>query len=175
HVYTLKIDHVLRGKTPKTVQIYDGNDSGRTLFNWIRGRKYILFMFYLPQEKAWGIDSCGNSGPLSKAESTLSEIAAIQSAHSVGVIHGVVSQEALSQPIAGVHVEASGAKGTFRAIANEKGEFEIQVPGGQYKLHAEGDGLSFQKADISYEDPDKLQVYAGGCAQVQIVGTAKQH
>ncbi len=167
HVYTLAVNKVMRGKIVGRIQVYDGNDSGRTTFDWTRGKKYLLFLSYVPSENSWALDSCGNSGPLDAAKAALSEIEAINASHDGGVIYGVVSQEALSTPIPGVHIEAKGENGEYVATTDEKGKFQMKVSAGNYSVSASQNGISFKKADISYEDPGRIQIEPGGCAQVQ--------
>ena len=84
-LYTLRVDGVLRGKVVGRIRIYEGNDSGRAPFEWNRGTKYLLFLFYLPGQKSWSLDGCGNSRPLSEAKATFSEIELIRAAHGGGV------------------------------------------------------------------------------------------
>ncbi|HEX3472423.1 MAG TPA: hypothetical protein VHT28_14665 [Silvibacterium sp.] len=89
-----------------------------------------MFLSYVQREKSWALDGCGNSGPLSGAEAVLTEIEGIKTAHDDGVIDGVVSQQALSTPIPGVHVEAQGNTGHYATTTNENGEFQMKVPAG---------------------------------------------
>lgn len=167
-VYTLRVKRVLRGTVAGTIRVHEGNDSGRATFDWVEGREYLLFLFQSAEQKgAWALDGCGNSGPLSKAAMALSEIAEIKKARGSGVIHGVVSEQALSTPVAGVHVEAWGPMGRYAATTNEKGEFQINVPAGRYIVGAVESG--FNAADISYEHLRDIQIDPGGCAQVQLV------
>jgi hypothetical protein len=168
YVYTLRVNQILRGKITETIQVYEGNDSGRAGFNWLARREYLLFLFQSPDHQgSWALDGCGNSGPVGKAKIALSEIALIKAAHGGGVIHGAASEQALSTPIAGVHVEARGVAGHYTAATNEKGEFQLNVPPGRYTVVATKDGVTFDTADISYENPQKIQIEPGGCAQVQ--------
>jgi hypothetical protein len=168
YIYSLRVNRVHRGKAARTIFVYEANDSGRATFDWVPGREYLLFLFESSERKgAWALDGCGNSGPISEAKMALSEIALIQAARGGGVIHGVVSEQALSTPIAGVHVEAQGAAGRYTATTNQKGEFQLNVPAGRYVVLATKAGVTFGTADISYEDPRKIQIEPGGCAQVQ--------
>jgi hypothetical protein len=168
YVYTLRVNQVSRGKTAGTIQVYEGNDSGRATFGWVQGKEYLLFLFQSSEQKgAWALDGCGNSGSLDKANVALSEIAAIKAARGGGVIHGVASEQALSTPIAGVRVQAQGPSSRYAATTNEKGEFQLSVPAGRYVVRASKDGADFDTADISYEDPRNVQIEPGGCAQVQ--------
>jgi len=166
-VYTLHVNRVLRGKIGETIQVNEGNDSGRASFDWVTGRQYLLFLFYVAGDNAWGLEGCGNSGPVSKAGMALSEIAAIKAAHGGGVIHGVVRIEALSVPLPGVHIEARGATGLFEAITDEKGTFQLSVPVGQYVVRAVKEGSAFEADILSYEKPQNIRIEPGGCAQIQ--------
>jgi len=136
----------------------------------VNGTRYLLFLFYSPQDGAWALDGCGNSAPLEKAGRSLEEIRAIGAANGGGLITGVVGQENNpSTPIAGVHVSAYGQKGVFTGATDAKGAFKINVPEGVYNVKAISPGLSFEKYDISYDDPGKVRIEPGGCAQIQFV------
>jgi hypothetical protein len=175
HVYTLRLNQAFRGKIAGTIRVYEGNDSGRAPFDWVAGREYLLFLFYAASEKSWELDGCGNSGPLSEAKLALSEIATIKAARGGGVIHGVVrdSEELPFTVIPGVRVEAQGATGRYSATTNEKGEFQMDVPAGKYTVHAVGNGLFFDRALFSYEDPSNIHIEPGGCAQVEFAKVAR--
>jgi hypothetical protein len=168
-VYTLRVNQTLRGKTSGTIRVYEGNDSGRATFDWVSGREYLLFLFYSTTDKSWELDGCGNSGPLSGRGMALSEIAAIKAARGDGAIHGVVrgNERVPFAPISGVHVEAQGTTGRYAATTNDKGEFQIKVPAGQYIVRASQNGILFDMADFSYEDPSMIRIEPGGCAQVE--------
>jgi hypothetical protein len=170
HIYTLTVNEALHGQTPGEIQVYDGNDSGRVTFDWIRGKDYLLFLDYVPFEHAWAVDGCGNSGPLAKAQRALAEIGAIKSAHGDGIISGLVVNGS-SGPLGVVHLKAVGSKGAYQAVSDDNGKFSMQVPPGQYQLVDHEGTLSFQEYDLSYEDPMKIHIESGGCAQVQVVVT----
>lgn len=167
HVYTLRVGRVLRGEAGVTVRVYEGNDSGRAIFGWVRGREYLLFLFYAAEDKSWELDGCGNSGPLSGAKMAVAEIAAIKAARGGGVIQGVVSGQTLSIPISGVRIEAIGKTHRYEATTNGKGEFQIEVPAGRYVLRAIKGGISFDKDALSYADPRDIRIDPGGGAQIQ--------
>ena len=130
NVYTMNADQVLRGTIGSTFEVLEPNDSGRATFDWIRGKKYILFLTYSPLEGSWQLDGCGNSGLLTENSPVLSEIEPLRHAHGPGMIRGLASRQELDKPVAGVHVEAKGAAGVYRAVTNETGAFRIQVPPG---------------------------------------------
>jgi hypothetical protein len=167
-VYSLRANRLLRGRVAGTLDVYEGNDSGRATFGWKIGREYLLFLNYLQSDKGWELDGCGNSGPLDQAKMALDEIARIKARHGDGIIHGVVSWQALSNPMPRVRVEAHGTSGTYTATTNAKGEFEIRVPPGRYVVHASKAGFSFSGAVLSYSDPNDVRIVPGGCAQVQL-------
>ena len=169
HVYSLRVEKVFRGKNTDQIRVYEGNDSGRAPFSWLNGTSYLLFLFYSPQDGAWALDGCGNSAPLEKAGRSLEEIHAIQIAHDGGKILGNVSRQGTSIPLAGVKVTAHGNKGTFQGKTDAKGAFQLEVPDGTYSVDAVSPGLSFEKYDISYDDPGKVRIEPGGCAQIQFV------
>jgi hypothetical protein len=171
--YSLHGNQVIRGHIEPIFMVHEGNDSGRATFDWKTGREYLLFLFYSDSDKAWELDSCGNSGPVSGAKAVLQQIAAIQASHDGGVIHGVISQQALSTPISDVRVEARGANGHYTGTTNSEGEFEIKVPVGRYAVRATRAGFSFAGADFSYENPNKVQIESGGCAQIQLVSVGE--
>jgi len=172
-VYSLNTNRVIRGHIEDVFRVYEGNDSGRATFGWKMGRKYLLFLFYSDSDKAWELDGCGNSGPLSSANAVLEQIAAIQDRHSGGVIHGAIRAREPDAPIFQVGVEARGTNGVYTTTTNAKGEFEVKVPSGQYAVRAIKAGFSFVTADFSYENPHKLQIEPGGCAQVQLVSVGR--
>lgn len=167
--YSLRADRVLRGQMEGVFRVYEENDSGRAGFDWKVGRRYLLFLLYLEHEKSWGLDGCGNSGPVEESKSVFEQIDKIKNYQGeMGMIHGVVSEDALSSPIAGVRVEARGDNSVFRATTNAKGEFEIKVHAGRYSVHAITKGAAFVRSDFSYENTDNLRIEPGGCAQVQL-------
>ena len=168
-IYSLRGDKFFRGNISGVFHVYEGNDSGRATFDWKVGQKYLLFLLFVPSEKSWRLDGCGNSGPLSKAEPVLEQIKSIQRAHGDGFIHGVVSQQAVNETVSGVQVEARGRQGAYTATTNQKGEFEISAPPGSYVVRAIKTGLKFDTAEFSYEDPENVHIEPGGCAQVQLV------
>jgi hypothetical protein len=174
HLYRLRVNHILRGETGESIRVYEENDSGRAAFDWTLGRKYLLFLLYSPEGKFWALDGCGNSGLLNQAKAALSEISSIQSRHDeFGLIQGMVSLQTLSVPEPGVRVEALGGGRHYVARTNEKGEFQIKVPTGRYIVRGAGTGFRIGAADLSYENPRKLQVEPGGCVQIQLVGVER--
>jgi Carboxypeptidase regulatory-like domain len=173
-VYSLKIDRVFRGNSKAMLYVYEGNDSGRAPFDWNPGAKYLLFLSVDSPHNAWNLDGCGNSGPIEASGHAIAEIENIKAAPVGGTISGVVSGQLFSIPIAGIRVEAQGSAGHYTAITSKNGEFSIKVPAGSYSLQAISPSMSFEKADISYEDPKLVKIEPGGCAQVQFAQADKR-
>jgi hypothetical protein len=165
HVYSLRVNRLIRGHVNEVFHVYEGNDSGRATFEWKPGQKYLLFLFYYAPEKPWALDGCGNSGPFDKSQSVLEQIDAINTHVKSGTIHGEISGE----PSHGVRIEARGTNGVFTSRTDANGEFEIKVPAGRYTLRAIRTGFSFHTADFSYENPQNLRIEPGGCVQVVFV------
>jgi hypothetical protein len=91
--------------------------------------------------------------------------------HKYGAISGIVSHEALSNPIPDVLVEASAKDHHYSTTTNAQGAFEIKVSPGEYVVHATGGGLTFHTADISYSNPHDVRIDSGGCVQIQFAAT----
>jgi hypothetical protein len=53
YVHTLRVNRTLSGQPAGTIRVYEGNDSGRAGFNWIRGKAY-LFFYPVRQEATYG-------------------------------------------------------------------------------------------------------------------------
>lgn len=174
YVYTLNTNRVIRGQIDDVFRIYEGNDSGRATFDWKTGRKYLLFLSYSDSDKAWKLDGCGNSGPLNGAKAVLGQIDAIQKSHGGGVIHGAIRYQVPEAPVSQVRIEARGANGVYTTTTNAKGEFSLKVSPGQYAVRAIRAGFSFGTAEFSYENPRKLQIEPGGCAQVQLLSMGQR-
>lgn len=171
HIYELRSDKVIRGKIASTFKVYEGNDSGRAAFGWHRAQTYLLFLFYSVPDKGWELDGCGNSEPLPDSRGVLRTIDEIRDRGGNGFIDGLVTQDNDSDALPGTIVEAVGSGGTFSATTNQKGEFELRVPAGKYLVRAVKTGFHFDRTDLSYEDPTDIRIEAGGCVQLQLVGT----
>ena len=165
-IYTLRVNRILRGKPPATVQVYEENSSGRAGFDWVRGQEYLLFLNYDENDHTlWELDGCGNSGPITRAATALSAIRAIQTARGSSMIQGVVGGRG-APLLSGMHIEAQGQAGRFAAITNDKGEFRMSVPPGRYTVNVVAAGRFFDSRDLSYSDIER-PLEPGGCAQIQ--------
>jgi hypothetical protein len=164
--YTLQVSKTLLGNSDVTIHIYEGNDSGRASFRWVKGRKFLLFLQYDSGVKAWVLDGCGNSGPLRKAGKALAQITAVQTKQGGGWIQGELNDQS-----EGIKIVAEGSPGIFSTESGKQGIFKIKVPTGQYKLRAvDPEGVfKYTKAELSYEDPENIHIAPGSCAQVEFM------
>jgi Carboxypeptidase regulatory-like domain len=168
HFYTLVAREVLRGKIGPTFQVWEENSSGRAPFDWKKGEDYVLFLNYYEQDQAWGLDGCGNSGPLSRKASVVAAIKASRAATGDALVDGMVSAGSGPNGVPDVTVRAIGT--AFTSQTDEEGRFQMRLPPGRYRLQAFRAGWSFATQDITYEDPSDLRLSAGSCAQVQFNG-----
>ncbi|HEV2963657.1 MAG TPA: hypothetical protein VG649_17660 [Candidatus Angelobacter sp.] len=160
-LYTMRTERVFRGKVPAVFKVVDDAGTGRALIPEEEGPGYLLFLRYQKPYKAWSVDNCGNSHPLSESADTLKRIDQLQAGGNGGTIQGVVFLDP------GSTVLVRGKQGTFKTTTDQQGHFEVHVPAGQYSVSVIHQGKRFEPDDLSYEDPKKLRVHNGGCAQVQ--------
>jgi hypothetical protein len=167
HLHQMQTEKVLRGGIGTSFQIWEENSSGRATFPWRTGRSYLLFLLS-KGNRGWVLDGCGNSGPLEKKQLEVREIEALQKRHG-GMIQVVVGGDwiAWSPAMPGVEVNAQGAQGNFSATTDDKGIAEIHAPAGQYSVTVEN--LPVEPYDFNYDDPRKVVIQNGGCAQIQFV------
>jgi hypothetical protein len=173
--YTLKADRILRGTIPETFRVYEGNDSGRASFDWSVGTRYLLFLFTSSEEKAWSLEGCGNSAPVSQANAVLREIDRMNLNQRGGSIYGVVSGQTLSNPLSNIHLMIRGVTGSFEAATDHNGRFHVEVPSGEYKVEPEYPPIPLEPYVLTYENPQHVKIHAGGCAQLQFTEASKAH
>lgn len=164
HIYTLETDRVLRGTVGDTFDLYEENSSGRAPFVWKKGEKYLLFLNSDKSGK-WWLYGCGNSAPLKEAGFALRTIESMKTRRG-GLIHGLVRVPEGSSR-ARISVRLHGENTEYTAVTDRNGEFRIHVPSGRYDARPVRDGWSFKTSMFSYEDPSKLTIENGGCAQIE--------
>lgn len=168
-IYRFAIVRRLRGQVPQTFDLYEGNDSGRASFEWKVNEQYLLFLIQ-PEPSTrnqWLIDGCGNSAPLIKASSVLTKIQAISREQKKGVISGMVGTDSWTTGVPGAVVKISGSDYDSETKTNAKGRFIQKVPVGIYTVTAAKDGTPISAEPFSYENPARVVIAPGGCAQVQ--------
>ncbi|SRR6266700_4767293 len=68
--YSVRVDEVLRGKLPDSIEVFSENTSGR--FPMDVGSKYLLFLYRVLGRTV--VDNCGNSGLLSATGAVLDTV-----------------------------------------------------------------------------------------------------
>lgn len=167
--YTLSTDQVFRGALGKTIRIYEENSSGRAPFEWKLGMKYVLFLHSETLDggnKALTVDGCGNSGPMAQSVSVLRQIEQIDKHSGNAFITGTVAGYNLGVPAPGIHIEASGDGSVYKALTDRKGNLRIRVPAGKYRVRPVQKTPSVVAYDLSYDDPQDLEMQPGSCSQV---------
>jgi carboxypeptidase family protein len=171
HFYSMLTGNTLRGTVPPRFRIWEENSSGRATFNWKPGRTYLLFMRYSGDVRAWNMDGCGNSGPLPQHSGVLKRLRSIPTRPGDALVEGLASlRETSIDPIPNVTITATTRRNgkVFRTATGPNGRFRLRLPPGVYRLKATGHGFDFSKPELlSYEDPRRLNLTAGSCAQVQ--------
>ena len=167
YFYTLTARRVFRGQIPVRFRIWEENSSGRAAFNWKPRRDYVLFLWYSKRDRAWLIDGCGNSGPLERSTAVVAAIETTQKQLGDALLEGLASGIG-DVPIENVAVTARGNGRTFTAITDKHGRFRLRLLPGTYRLVAKSRSFASLKPDVfSYENPSRLVLPAGSCAQVQ--------
>jgi hypothetical protein len=72
--YSVRVNEVLRGHLPDTLEVFSENSSGR--FPMDVGSKYLLFLYRALDRTV--VDNCGNSGLLSETASVLKTVRRLQ-------------------------------------------------------------------------------------------------
>ncbi len=176
HFYTLSLEKTFRGTIDRTFRIWEELTSGRAGFDWVQDKSYLLFLsFSRNDHTAWVLDGCGNSGPFTQAEKALREIEAIKAEHGGGFVSGNISSESPPESLNRVSIVVTGRGHTYEGSTDQEGNFRVRVPAGIYKLNASRPDWFFRKDDFSYDDPQRISIENGGCAQVQLVGQPARH
>ena len=163
-LFAMETTRVLRGKIPQHFRVIQEYNSGRAGIDWTLGESYLLFLFYSAEDKAWSLDGCSNSDLLSKSGTVLQEIQRLQTHKgNGGTIQGLV------WPGPNTTVLVRGMHLNFKTTtqANQRGEFSVHVPAGFYTVWPVHQGKRFEVDFLSYQDPRKIEIVDGGCAQMQ--------
>jgi hypothetical protein len=175
HLYSFAVKTVLRGDPGSSFAVWEENGSGRAAFEWKVGGDYLLFLAAHVNQptRAWVIDGCGNSGPMSQSGKTLAQIKPTGASSTVGTVYGMVSTDSWTTGVSDVLVKAVGNGQTLSTRTDQTGRFVLQLPIGKYTLGAARPGWSFAPESFGYEDPQDLNVTSGYCAQVQFSSAGK--
>src|SRR5258708_27457374 len=162
--YTMQTTEVLRGKIPSRFVVIQEMNSGRSAVDWNIDDSYLLFLFYDSRYKAWSLDGCSNSDSLKLAGDTLQTIRQLQAGgQQGGTIHGLVWGPT------GTTMLVRAINGNFKTTTttDSEGEFHVHVPAGLYTVWPIQKGKKFEVYFLSYQNPRKIKIVNGGCAQMQ--------
>ena len=167
-LYTMQTERVLRGKMRAIFRVIDSPyASGRALAPE-KGERYLLFLSYQKEHKAWTLDGCGNSELLQSSTEALKEIHQLQAGGHGGTVQGNVWLPFDAEvKVNGATVLVRGKQGTFKATTDQEGNFAVHVPAGVYSAKVFQKGKRFEPDIWSYEDPKRFRVSNGGSAQLQ--------
>ncbi len=149
HVYSMRTIKVIHGSVSSDFEVYESNDSGRATFDWSPGNSYLLFLNHFSNGEDWGLDGCGNSGPMKSSKSALTQIRDVRKAQD-GLIQVAVGTSTISLPAMNVPVSVGSEDHAYTATTNKAGVAEIKVPAGQYSVQV----LGYRAFELSYEDPE---------------------
>jgi len=169
HLYTFRVDKVLRGNIPSEFVLWDENSSGRLAFDVLRGRKYLLFVDHRTEKGWWTADGCGNSGELSKAAKAVAEIQRISLLQDA-LITGEVGLTTPVEHATVVAVRKNDGR-RFETQTRDDGRFTLTVPMGDYSVNVTAGEKDFVTDSLSYERAEAVRLERGGCAQIQFVAS----
>jgi hypothetical protein len=161
--YYFEVIEKLKGKILRRFQVYEENTAERAPFEWKRGEEYLLFISYSNQDRGWELDGCGNSTRFSDARKVLREIGRINSGKSLERIEGFIASD---QSLPRVTVKVEGGAKSY-TVVSENREFKLRLEPGTYVVTPILPGWQFEKDALSYDDPQKIRIEPGQCAQVQ--------
>jgi hypothetical protein len=136
HFHSLATTTRLRGQIDSSFQVWEENSSGRATFDWKKGAEYLLFTSFSKQDRAWVIDGCGNSGPLSRSRTVLAAIKSMNPAATDGEVEGMTSTDSWTTALPVVTIRAVANGKTFSTKMGPDGRFKIRLPVGRYRMTA---------------------------------------
>jgi hypothetical protein len=80
-----------------------------------------------------------------------------------------VGTNTISNPAKNVRVNVKGGGRDYQAQTGSNGQANIKVPAGQYSIQVPG----YRMFELSFEDPTKVTIENGSCAQLQFVKADK--
>ncbi len=165
-IYTLRLEHKLRGKISPVFRIKEPNDSGRAPFYWRAGKSYLLFLNNHWYPGYWAVDGCGNSGPLNKSKPVLAAVEKTLRSHRDPLLSGQVTTDSWTTGIADVLVTVRSKGKVIHLTTSANGRFQLHVPSGTYTVSAQLHGRPIPPNPLSYENPRLLNLKRGTCTQV---------
>jgi len=169
--YRVKVLTVFKGPQQEVFDINTGWNSGAQYLDV--GKEYLLFakLHRNPDEPLWNgyfIGGGDNNGLLSESAVNVAQILSVLKKHATsktGSIRGrVYSFE--EKDMSGIKFEAFSGRHRYQAVSDADGWFEFDVLPGIYRIEPQDKHGSIQVYDLSYDDPAKVEIKAGECAEV---------
>ncbi len=162
--YRVNVAEVFKGPHQSQATVHTSNDSGRLLLEV--GKFYVLFAIVQGDDLEVGAD-CGSLQSAEHARETVDEVRRLLSVRD-SVIEGQISRAYVLGPgIPGVSVEVFGPGTIRKLVTDNQGWFHVSVKPGSYRVSV--DPRFAATFDLSTDNPDRLILQAGQCAQLQFV------
>jgi hypothetical protein len=169
-IYQLKVQKVFRGQMPKVTEVRTENASGR--FPLVSGKTYLLFA--RTEQGHLQITNCGNSSAITDGKKALADLKTITTERRTGgTIEGQVVEQSTWRPLHGIQISVLGPNQNFSGVTEIDGWFRIAVPSGQYRVRTESDRWSITAFDMSWDNPEKVEIRDRQCGLVQFIATPK--
>jgi hypothetical protein len=166
--YRLDVLTVFRGPDQQTVEVSTENTSAR--FPLKIGASYLLFASR-QQGRLWVYDG-GNSHVIERSSKQLQELEKLRRPGPGGWVEGRVVSRSKDgwAPVPAASLLVSSENGETRsARADARGSFHVLLASGSYRIVASSPNWLIKPFDLSYDDPDKISIQNGQCAQVLFV------
>jgi hypothetical protein len=160
--FRVAVSKVLRGAVGKTVVVYTENASAR--LTWDVGRTYVVFA-QLRDGRLESWDYCGPLSDPTKVADTLREIELLPSQRGASVEGQVLHQDGMKPGVPGVEIRVVGDGVAYTAVTDERGQFHMSLPPGQYQMPIDESRLVQSTYNMN-TDLQHLSLVDGQCAQV---------
>ncbi|MCJ9430706.1 hypothetical protein [Kordiimonas marina] len=169
--YRVKVLTVFKGPQQEVFDINTGWNSGAQYLDV--GKEYLLFAKLRrnpddPLLNGYFIGGGDNNGLLSESAANIKQVSAVLKKHATsktGSIRGRVYSFD-KKDMSGIKFEAFSGKQRYQAESDAEGWFEFDVLPGIYRVEPQDKHGSIQVYDLSYDDPAKVEIKAGECAEV---------
>lgn len=159
--YTVQVDRVYRGTSPKSLVIYSENSTSR--FPMELHRPYILFLTK-DTEANWMVDNCGNSGEVSLSSTVMEQLKQLPLRQSF--VYGDVYSWQSPDRCTPMQLTLHSAKAIATTMVKSDCSFEVNAPPGRYEATLLRNGLKVAANDPNYKDVYCFIVPAGGSAGI---------
>jgi hypothetical protein len=165
-LYSLTVQELFRGPRTRTIRVF--TEDANTRFPLDVGKKYLLFAG--GSGGRLGIDCCGNSAELPKAQEAIRELHRLKIPEDAA-IEGRISFLGGPDPatdIPRMRVIIRGDGRTFTTTSDREGWFHLHVPPGKYSAVVQRiPHWNIAPYDLSYDDSRHFNARKGRCAGLQ--------